>query len=52
MYVCIWGILDIYKTHAVIIEVHSDIVMEYRGIYIRMKLGRSGGMPPRENSSF
>ena len=55
MYVCICGILDNYKTHAVqcmIIEVHADIVMECRGIYIRMKLGGSGGMSPQGKFEF
>ena len=34
------------------IEVHADIVMECRGIYIHMKLGGSGGIPCQGKFEF
>ena len=55
VHVCICGILDIYKTcSTVIIEVHADMYMECRGVYIYvcMKLGGSGGMPPQRKFEF
>ena len=33
-------------------EVYADMYMECRGIYIHMKLGGSGGMPPQGKFEF
>ena len=35
-----------------ITEVYADMYMECRGIYIHMKLGGSGSMPPQGKFEF